>query len=127
MPLGIDIYINIDSVLDTLKGIEVDIRRIEHKLANPRLRPETRRRLRQRVCELYEAQEVLMSLAEMSEEREGDEAPFLVDVYDEYISEEFVLNGDPVEYETVIDGQRHSTLHLLPKRWSFSYICFGTL
>ena len=49
MPLGIDIYINIDSVLDTLKGIEVDIRRIEHKLANPRLRPETRRRLRQRV------------------------------------------------------------------------------
>ena len=50
-----------------------------------------------------------MSLAEMSEEREGDEAPFLVDVYDEYILEEFVLNGDPVEYETVIDGQRHSS------------------
>lgn len=109
MPLGIDIYINIDSVLDTLKGIEVDIRRIEHKFANPRLRPETRRRLRQRVCELYEAQEVLMSLAEMSEERESDTAPFLADIYEEYYSEKDVVDGEPIDYETVRGGIRHSS------------------
>lgn len=118
MPLGIDIYINIDSVLDTLKGIEVDIRRIEHKLANPRLRPETRRRrLRQRVCELYEAQEVLMSLAEMSEERESDTAPFLADIYEEYYSEKDVVDGEPIDYETVRGG-------FYQKGWGFSLCLF---
>ena len=109
MPLGIDVHVDVDAAYVILESIENDVERIERKLANPHLRPETRASLKQRICELFRAQEILVELIDASEEREGDEAPFLVDVYDEYISEEFVLNGDPVEYETVRDGQRHSS------------------